>query len=84
MSILLFVLIPLLAVTAYAVWTWARGRQPSSVEAGIDAFRREMTALSPDAAPQHRRVDPRPGGDDGPRGGPRRPGEGSDPADGRP
>jgi hypothetical protein len=69
MSILLFVLVPLLAVTAYAVFSWLRNRQPTSVESGIDAFRREMSALSPEAAPMHRRVDPRAGdaGDERPR-----------------
>jgi hypothetical protein len=29
---------------------WVRHRQPSSMESGIDAFRREMDALSPDTA----------------------------------
>jgi hypothetical protein len=61
MGVLLFVLIPLLAVTIYAVVSWLRNRQPTSVESGIDAFRREMSALSPEAAPMHRRVDPRAG-----------------------
>jgi hypothetical protein len=27
---------------------WVRHRQPSSMESGIDAFRREMDALAPD------------------------------------
>jgi hypothetical protein len=34
------------------------------VEAGVDAFRREMSALSPDAAPIQRRVEPGSAGDD--------------------
>ena len=55
MNILLFVLLPILIVSVYATWVWARNRQPSSVESGVDAFRREMTALSPDAAPVQRR-----------------------------
>ncbi len=67
MTVLWFVVVPMLAVTAYAVYTWARNRQPTSVEAGVDAFRREMSALSPDAAPIQRRVDPTaPGEDRGP------------------
>ncbi len=55
MKILLFVLVPILLVTLYATFVWARNRQPTSVESGVDAFRREMSALSPDAAPIHRR-----------------------------
>jgi len=74
-TILLFVLLPVLIVTAYAMAMWVRNRQPSSVESGIDAFRREMSALSPDAAPVHRRPE-RPGDSpgDASRGTPRRPG----------
>lgn len=89
MKILLFVLLPILVVTAYAVFVWARNRQPSSVESGVDAFRREMSALSPDAAPVQRRPErperpERPGppgppsapgqSDLAPRPSPRRPG----------
>lgn len=55
MKILLFVLLPVLVVTAYAMVVWLRNRQPTSVESGVDAFRREMSALSPDAAPVQRR-----------------------------
>jgi hypothetical protein len=69
MTVLWFVIVPMLAVTAYALYTWARNRQPTSVEAGVDAFRREMSALSPDAAPVQRRVDPA----SEPRDTPRRP-----------
>jgi hypothetical protein len=53
--VLLFVLLPRLVVTIYALATWWRNRQPSSLESGVDAFRREMSALSPDAAPVQRR-----------------------------
>ncbi|HWJ97904.1 MAG TPA: hypothetical protein VNQ33_07065 [Acidimicrobiales bacterium] len=85
MNILLFVLVPILAVSAYAGFVWARNREPSSVESGVDAFRREMTALSPDAAPVQRRPDR--GGPSGgaPRQAPRRPssGDGNPPAGGR-
>lgn len=55
MKILLFVLLPFVIVAVYAAAIWFRNRQPSSVESGVDAFRREMTALSPDAAPVQRR-----------------------------
>ncbi|HWJ64929.1 MAG TPA: hypothetical protein VNS19_23370 [Acidimicrobiales bacterium] len=79
MKILLFVLLPILVVSAYALFVWARNREPSSVESGVDAFRREMTALSPDAAPVQRRPER---GEPGaaPRQAPRRP----SPGDGRP
>lgn len=78
MKILLFVLLPVLVVTAYAVAIWLRNRQPTSVESGVDAFRREMSALSPDAAPVQRRPERAPQApppDDAPdRQPPRRPG----------
>lgn len=80
MIVLLFVLLPMLVVSAYALYQWARTRQPSSVESGVDAFRREMDALSPDARPIHRRPErgpgPGPGPDAGSAGPPRRPGGG--------
>ena len=84
MKILLFVLLPILVVSAYALWVWARNREPSSVESGVDAFRREMTALSPDAAPVQRRPErgtdgsPRP--EAAPRQAPRRPSAGGGPS----
>lgn len=86
MKVLLFVLLPILVVSAYAAWVWARNREPSSVESGVDAFRREMTALSPDAAPVQRRPERGPSDPDGaPRQAPRRPsnGPGSRPPGGR-
>jgi len=76
-KVLLFLLVPILAVSAYAAWVWARNREPSSVESGVDAFRREMTALSPDAAPVQRRPERGPDPADGaPRPAPRRPSAG--------
>lgn len=33
---------------------YLRSRQPTSLESGIDAFRREMEALSPDDGPDRR------------------------------
>ena len=55
MKILLYLLVPVLVVVAFACASWVRNRQPTSLESGVDAFRREMSALSPDAAPLHRR-----------------------------
>lgn len=55
MKILLYLLIPLLIVAAAAVFTWLRNRQPTSLEHGVQSFRREMEALSPHAAPTQRR-----------------------------
>jgi len=79
-NILLFLLVPILAVSAYAAWVWARNREPSSVESGVDAFRREMTALSPDAAPVQRRPERGPDSSGGaPRQSPRRPSTDEDP-----
>jgi hypothetical protein len=76
-KVLLFLLLPILVVSAYAAWVWARNREPSSVESGVDAFRREMTALSPDAAPVQRRPERGPDGSgDVPRSSPRRPSDG--------
>ncbi len=74
MKILGYFLLPVLIVGAYAAYIWLRNRQPSSVESGIDAFRREMSALSPDAAPVNRRPDRSPDGSGIPRQAPRRPG----------
>jgi hypothetical protein len=77
-KILLFVLLPILVVSAYALWVWARDREPTSVESGVDSFRREMNALSPDAAPVQRRPERgEPGG--APRQAPRRPSSGEGP-----
>jgi hypothetical protein len=80
-NILVFVLVPMLVATAYALATWVRNRQPTSVESGVDAFRREMTALSPDAAPVQRRPERPSSGPGAGRPAPRRPQAG--PAEGR-
>ena len=66
MTILLFVLVPALFVAGYAGLAAWRNRQPSSVESGVDAFRREMSALSPHQAPEHRRPAERPPAAGGP------------------
>lgn len=71
MGVLLFLLVPLLVVAVAATISWARNRQPTSLQAGVDSFRREMDALSPDATPIHRRRTeppaPEPEGPSGPR-----------------
>jgi hypothetical protein len=54
-NVLLFLLLPALIVGGYALYQWAQTRQPSSLESGVDAFRREMQALSPEARPPTRR-----------------------------
>jgi hypothetical protein len=66
-KVLLYLLLPVLVVAATAVGMWFRNRQPTSLESGVDAFRREMDALSPHAAPVQRRR-PQPGA--APRGEP--------------
>ncbi len=55
MKILVYILVPVLVVALAALFTWYRNRQPTSLEAGLDSFRREMHALSPEAAPNFRR-----------------------------
>lgn len=66
MGVLLYLFVPLLIVAAVATVMWYRNRQPTSLEAGVEAFRREMDALSPDAhlrrAEETRARQPRPGG----------------------
>jgi hypothetical protein len=54
-KVLLYLLLPVLVVAVTAVGMWFRNRQPTSLESGVDAFRREMDALSPNAAPVQRR-----------------------------
>lgn len=49
MGVLLYLLVPILIVAAVATIMWYRNRQPTSLEAGVEAFRREMEALSPEA-----------------------------------
>lgn len=82
MRVLLYLLVPAMIVTAAALVMWARNRQPTSLESGVESFQREMEALSPDAAQLHRRRAEPPQGSSnsgakpsGPRGpqAPRRP-----------
>lgn len=70
MSVLAYLLVPIAVVAIAALVTWARNRQPTSLQSGVDSFRREMDALSPDAAPTHRRRSDPP--ETGPQGPPRR------------
>ncbi len=80
MKILLYILVPVLVVTAAALYVWARDRQPTSLQSGVESFRREMDALSPDARIGQQR---RPGGEVAPRTAPSAP-PGSRPAPRRP
>lgn len=82
MRILLYLLVPAMIVTVAALVMWARNRQPTSLESGVESFQREMDALSPDAVQLHRRRAEPPAGSSnagarpaGPRGPqpPRRP-----------
>ena len=78
MGILLFLLVPVVVVALAATVGWVRNRQPTSLQSGVDSFRREMDALSPEATPLYRRR-PEPGPNDGPPpSGPRRRPPGSD------
>ncbi len=70
MSVFAYLLVPIAVVAVAALVTWARNRQPTSLQSGVDSFRREMDALSPDAAPTYRRRTDPP--DSGPQGPPRR------------
>lgn len=64
MNVLLYLLGAVAVVVVYAIVVWARNRQPSSLESGVDAFQREMQALSPEAAPIRRRPGATAGGPD--------------------
>ncbi len=55
MIVLAYLLVPIIIVAIAASITWIRNRQPTSLQSGVDSFRREMDALSPEAAPMHRR-----------------------------
>ena len=70
-NVLGYLLVPVLVVAIAASVMWARNRQPTSLQSGVDSFRREMDALSPDADPLNRRR-PDTGGDVA-GGPPRRP-----------
>lgn len=59
MTVLAYLLVPVLVVAIAASITWARNRQPTSLQSGVESFRREMEALSPEGDPRNRRrIDP--------------------------
>ncbi len=51
MTVLVYLLVPVLVVAIAASITWARNRQPTSLQSGVESFRREMEALSPEGDP---------------------------------
>lgn len=57
MNALYFLLIPLVIVLVASLYTYLRGRRPTNLHSGVDGFRREMHALSPDSGPRPRRFD---------------------------
>lgn len=73
MNILAYLMVPIAVVAVAALVSWLRNRQPTSLESGVDSFRREMDALSPDAAPSNRRPPEAGPPRDQPPRGPRRP-----------
>lgn len=50
MNPLVFLLIPVVIVIVASLVMWLRGRQPQTLNSGIDSFQREMHALSPDGS----------------------------------
>ena len=56
MKVLWYLAVPIMLVTVYCVVMWWRNRQPTSLESGVDTFRREMEALSPPPMPERRRA----------------------------
>ena len=60
MTILVYLLVPLVIVLVASFVMWARNRQPTSLQSGVDDFRREMQALSPDTLKAPRPRDARP------------------------
>lgn len=49
MSPFAFLLIPAVVVVVATLVVWLRGRQPTTLHSGVEGFRREMHALSPDS-----------------------------------
>lgn len=47
MMILLWLLVPVLAVVIVGSWLWYRERRPTSVHSSVEEFSRELSALSP-------------------------------------
>ena len=55
MKVLVYLLVPVLIVAAWSTVMWARNRKPTSLQSGVEDFRREMQALSPDPLDEPRR-----------------------------
>lgn len=55
MTILWYLAVPVILVALYCVVMSWRNRKPTSLEAGVDSFRREMQALSPQVIRKERR-----------------------------
>ena len=60
MSALVFLAIAFVISMVGCGVLYLRSRQPTSLESGIDAFKREMSALSPDEPPRQPAPRPRP------------------------
>ena len=54
MSVLLYLLVAVLISLIGSMVLWLRARQPTSMDAGIEQFRRELQALAPDPPPVRR------------------------------
>jgi hypothetical protein len=73
MKVLWYLAVPVILVTVYCVVVWWRNRKPTSLQSGVDSFRREMQALSPQIVRKERRqAAPPPGGPPAPPGQPSR------------
>lgn len=55
MTALMFLAIPVVIITIGCCVLWLRARNPNTLESGIDSFRREMRALSPEEERRARR-----------------------------
>lgn len=77
-TILFYLLVPLVIVLLASFVMWARNRQPTSLQSGVDDFRREMQALSPDALKAQRDRAARPSAPLPPARSPRSPRSGVD------
>ncbi len=54
MSVLIYLLVAVLISLVGSLVLWMRARQPTSMDAGIDQFRRELQALAPERPPVRR------------------------------
>lgn len=54
MKVLWYLAVPIFLVAAYCVVMWFRNRKPTSLQSGVDSFRKEMEALAPDGADEPR------------------------------